>query len=137
MHSVHTDTCAHRCIYKVFWMILYICVCVYVCVYIVCIYFVMIRTFKSHYFLSFHLKDVFLYEVCMFCFCCCLCVFFGRLKIDIACSHTVYILIRDSRQVNGTNQSYAHLFVCVLTSLWIWTVGILFALLMFNMFRHC
>lgn len=44
-------------------MILYICVCVYVCVYIVCIYFVMFRTFKSHYFLSFHLKDVFLYEV--------------------------------------------------------------------------
>ncbi len=55
-------------------MILYICVFVYVCVYIVCIYLVMILTFKSRYFLSFHLKDVFLYEVCMFCFRCCLCV---------------------------------------------------------------
>ncbi len=58
-------------------MILYICVFVYVCVYIVCIYLVMILTFKSRYFLSFHLKDVFLYEVCMFCFRCCLWLF-GR-----------------------------------------------------------
>lgn len=51
---------------------------------------------------------------CMFCFRCCLCVLFGRLKVDIACSHTVYILIRVSYsgQVNGTNQSYAHLCVC-------------------------
>ncbi len=110
-------------------MILYICVFVYVCVYIVCIYLVMILTFKSRYFLSFHLKDVFLYEVCMLfslLFVCCL--------VDIACSHTAYVLIRVSYngQVNGTKQSYAHLYVCVCAHLCGIFLGILFALLMCN-----
>lgn len=76
---------------------------------------------------------------CMFCFRCCLCVLFGRLKVDIACSHTVYILIRVSYsgQVNGTNQSYAHLCVCEHLCGYEPFLGILFVLLMFNVFRHC
>lgn len=55
----------------------------------------------------------------MFSFQYCLCVVFERLMVDIACSQIVYILIRDSYsgQINGTNQSYAHLYVCVPASL--------------------
>lgn len=69
----------------------------------------------------------------MFGFQYCLCVVFERLMVDIACSQIVYILIRDSYsgQINGTNQSYAHLYVCVCLHLCRYKLllGVLFALL--------